>query len=106
MGAALASLLVRIGGPFLDAILNIFKQGALRRVAAWTTLVGLFVGLCAAVRALVLGITYVMPDWFAIGLSWVIPDNFTTCLGTYLAACTLITLYRWKRRGIQLSLGI
>lgn len=105
IGKAIAAFLVSIGGPILNTILDIFKQGALRRVAAWVTIISLMGALFLAVNGLVAGIKILMPTWMEIGMSWIIPNNLTTCITTYLAASALITLYKWHRRGIQLSLG-
>lgn len=105
IGKALAALLVSIGGPMLTAILNVFKEGALRRLAAWTTLISLIGALFLGVNSLLASFKFFMPKWLEIGMSWVIPSNFTLCVTTYLSATVLITLYRWKKRGIQIALG-
>jgi len=106
MGAALAGLLVSIGGPMLTAVLSIFAAGALRRVAAWVVLGTILAGLFAAVNALLVGIRMVIPDWLAIASTWILPSNFSACVTVYLSATALITLYKWKKRGIQLALGL
>lgn len=105
IGKAIAALLVSLGGPILNAILDIFKQGALRRVAAWVTIIAMMGTLFLGVNALIAAFKMLMPTWMEIGMSWIIPQNFTLCITTYLSASALITLYKWHRRGIQLSLG-
>lgn len=105
MGAALAALLVKIGGKSLTTILDLFSKSAWRKLGAWTTLVSLVVGLYATISALISGIAYVMPSSITIAASWIIPDNAVTCLTTYIAGCAAITLFKWKKRGIQMALG-
>ncbi|XAG67415.1 minor coat protein [bacterium 19CA06SA08-2] len=105
IGKAIAALLVSLGGPILNAILDIFKQGALRRVAAWVTLIAMMGTLFLGVNGLIGGFKMLMPTWMEIGMSWIIPNNFSVCITTYLAGSALITLYKWHRRGIQLALG-
>ncbi|WP_071910106.1 DUF5455 family protein [Aeromonas sp. SCS5] len=105
IGKAIAALLVSLGGPILNAILDIFKQGALRRVAAWVTLVAMMGTLFLGINGLLGALKMLMPTWMEIGMSWIIPQNFTFCITTYLGASALITLYKWHRRGIQLALG-
>jgi len=106
MGAALAALLVKIGGKSLTTILDLFAKSAWRKVGAWTTLVALIVGLYATISTLIAGISYVMPTSINIAASWIIPNNAVTCLTTYIAGTAAITLYKWKRRGIQMALGL
>jgi hypothetical protein len=106
LGAALAGLLIKIGGKSLDKILDLFSISAWRKIAAWTTLIGLLLALYAAVTVILAGIYYAMPDAIQIGASWILPDNFTTCVTAYYAATTAIALYRWKREGIKCSMYI
>lgn len=106
MGAALARFFFAFFTPFFHALVDVFKRGALRRVAAWTTLIGLLVAMYAGVTSLLSGISMVVPDVLAIPASWIIPSNFNECLAVWLSGSTLISIYRWKRRGIQLTLGV
>lgn len=105
IGKAIAALLVSLGGSLLNVILDLFKQGAMRRTAAWVTLIALMGTLFLGINSLLLGFKMLMPTWMEIGLSWIIPQNFTLCVTTYIGASVLITLYKWHRRGIQLALG-
>lgn len=105
MIGALVQFLFKLAKPFFLMIVDIFNKGALRKVAAYTTILGLFVGLYAAVMELVAVIKVSCPDFIAIPFSWVIPDNFGLCVTTYIAAGMLITIYRWKKNGIQMTLG-
>lgn len=106
MGAALASLLVKIGGKTLTTFLDLFTKSAWRKVAAWTTLVTLVTGLYATISGLLAALSYVMPETVSIAASWIVPDNAVLCITTYIFASTAITLFKWKMRGIQLSLGL
>lgn len=105
IGGAIAGLLVRFGGQFLTQILDLFTVSAWRKVAAWTTLTALVIALYSAITLLISGIYHAMPEYIQTAASWVIPDNANTCLTVYLAGTTAITLFRWKKRGIQLALG-
>ena len=106
MGAALARFLFSFLRPFFISILDIFKKGALRRVAAWTTLIALIAGLYVAVNAIILGLVFIMPDFLVIAASWIVPNNIKACITAWLTGTTLISIYRWKVQGIQFNLGI
>lgn len=106
MGAALASLLVKIGGKTLSTFLDLFTKSAWRKVGAWTTLMALVTGLYATISGLIAAISYIMPNWVSVAASWVVPDNAVLCVTTYIAGSAAITLFKWKMRGIQLSLGL
>ena len=106
MGAALARLLMLFARPFFIAIVDIFKRGALRKVAAWSALIALIAALYLAVNAVILGISWVMPDFLNIAASWIIPNNFKACVTSWLAGTTLISVYKWKQQGIQFTLGL
>jgi len=106
MGAALARLLMLFARPFFNAIVDVFKRGALRKVAAWTALIGLIAALYLAVNAIILGLSWVMPDFLNISASWIIPNNFKSCVTAWLSGTTLISIYKWKQQGIQLTLGL
>lgn len=106
MGAALARLMMVLFRPFFIAIVDIFKRGALRRVAAWSALIALIAALYIAVNAVILGISWIMPDFLNIAASWIIPNNFKACVTSWLAGTTLISVYKWKQQGIQFTLGL
>ncbi len=106
MGRALAALLVKIGGKTLTNFLDLFTKSAWRKVAAWTTLIALVTGLYTTINLLIAGIAYIMPNEISIAASWIVPDNAVGCITAYLAGSAAITLFKWKMRGIQLSLGL
>jgi len=106
IGAALAGLLIKIGGKTLDKLLDLFNVAAWRKLAAWATLVTLLIALYSAVQVILAGIYYAMPEAVQIGASWILPDNFASCVTAYYAATTAIALYRWKREGIKCSMYI
>lgn len=105
MIGALVAFLFKLSKPFFLMIVDVFNKGALRKVAAYTTILALFVGLYAAVMALIAVIKVACPDFISIPFSWVIPDNFSLCVTTYITAGMLISIYRWKKNGIQMTLG-
>jgi uncharacterized membrane protein YjjP (DUF1212 family) len=106
IGAALAGLLIKIGGKSLDRILDLFSISAWRKVAAWATLAGLIAALFTAINVIIAGIYYVMPTYIQVGIGWVLPDNFSACVTAYFAATAAIALYRWKRDGIKAAMYI
>lgn len=105
MGVAIVNFLRAFFAPFLETLFKFLKFGAWRRVAGWTALTTLIAALYAAVNAVILGISLVMPDFLVTAASWIIPSNFSECVTAYLAGTTLITLYRWQREGILFAGG-
>lgn len=105
MGAAIIGFMRVFFGPLLVTLFKVVKFGALRKVAGWAALTALIAGLYAAVNAVILGLSLVMPYYLLVGASWFIPDNFNECVTAYLAGTTLITLYRWQREGILFAGG-
>lgn len=106
MGVALANLLIKFCGKWITVILDLFSKGAWRKVGAYTTMMALIGTLYLGVNAILSGLYRAMPNAIQIAASWIIPDNAAACITAYIFAATLITLYKMKARGIQMSLGL
>jgi len=106
MGVALANLLIKLCGRWFTVILDLFSKGAWRKVGAYTTMMVLIGTLYAAVNGILSGLYRAMPNAVQIAASWIVPDNAAACITAYIFGATLITLYKMKARGIQMSLGL
>lgn len=105
MGAAIAKFVVWIGGGFLTQILFVLSAKGIRTVGAWATILALLAALYAVVNIILTGLYYAMPTYIATASTWIVPSNIDECLTGYLTFSAAVTLFKMKRRGIQMALG-
>ncbi|WP_447824955.1 DUF5455 family protein [Aeromonas salmonicida] len=58
----------------------------------------LFSGMWAGLRGITQALNILLPSWATIPFTWIIPNNFNTCVSAYVAGYVVIALYRWHMR--------
>lgn len=79
-----------------------------KTIAIRVTVIGLLVGFVAVVwsvfTAASAALYYIMPEPLSIAASWVVPDNFSTIMTTYVSCYTALAIYKWQKHYLQIPL--
>jgi len=95
-------------GSLMSALVGFFSSFIAKRVAiilAALTLFGTITAtMVAGIDGLISGIAIAVPNNIQIGASWIMPSNFSTCVGAVVTGHLIRWVYDWNTRIIQYKL--
>lgn len=92
----IGNFLAKLFGKNADFLIGMFSRRTALTVASVAIVVGMMATLFAFVTFILNGLSYVMPDFMNIAMSWVVPDNLNELLTAYIAFRVALALYKWK----------
>lgn len=102
---ALAIFLGQIAANILAWFATRMTKGLAINLTIITMVVSLAAGVALTVKSLLSGLSYVVPDYISIGLSFFIPDNAVSCLSVIFAARVARWVFHWQWYAIEKVAG-
>lgn len=99
----LGNFLAKLFGKNADFLIGMFSRRTALTVASLAVIIGMMATLFTAVTLILTGISYAMPDFINIAVSWVAPSNINELLTAYIAFRIALALYRWKGHQFQFA---
>lgn len=93
---ALAAFLGALANQVLGFLVSFFGRNIAVNLTVITMIVGLALGIIVALKALVMGISYIAPAELSRGFSLFVPGNAIPCLSVILSAKVIRWVWTWQ----------